>query len=119
MTSPKPVANRLGNRAGRRTRRMSTPKAELMDLCKELHAYGLGTWSIGGLLGHANESVRKMLRASECPRHTSTTIAQAIMAHLPADLAARCLRERTKSDVAHERAWNRVNAQLTVDRAGQ
>lgn len=113
------VANGLGNRAGRRTVRLRVPKADLIDLCAALHARGLGTWSIARLTGYSQELVRRRLRDAGCGRHNPGTTAQAIIDHLPQELAAACLRVKTRSDIAHERAWRRVDGGSGTGTAGK
>jgi hypothetical protein len=86
------------------------PKSELLPLIEELHRYGLGAWSIARLLGYSQDMMRQYQRLMGLPRHTYATTIDSIIERLPLELTARCLRVRTKSEIAHARAWNRAMA---------
>lgn len=79
-----------------------------MTLIDTLHRRGLGTRSIAALTGYSQTTVLDYLKDLARPRHTPRTISQAIIANLPPDLAADCLRVRLKGEAANARGEARV-----------
>jgi hypothetical protein len=111
------IAGGLGNQSGTRPLRLRVPKEELLGLIHEMHKLGLGSWSMSKVLGYSQDMIRKYQRMLSLPRHTYTTTTQAIIDRMPTELAARCLRVKIKSDIAHERSWNRLeNGDAEVSR---